>query len=86
MPADELGSTYSSKPVRFSQAIKPVGKEMDREQQKKTGSDEEETLEREHDSVNLSSGEKLPQKVTINENLAEDDDLIPGSHIDLTIG
>ena len=85
MPADDLGSLWSSKPVRFSQAIKSVGKEQDQESRKK-GQGSEEHPEREPDSVELSSNEEHVQPVKVNEHTAEDDELIPGSIIDVTIG
>ncbi len=85
MPADDLGSVWSSKPVRVSQAIKSVGKEMDREPKKKYR-DSQEHSERDLDSVELSSKEEPLQPVRVNEHPAENDALIPGSIVDLTIG
>jgi len=86
MPADELGSVWNSDPVRVSQSIKPVGKELDRE--KKEHEEEDESPEREHDSFELSSEheEQSEQLITINKRVKEDTELIPGSNLDVTIG
>ena len=68
MPADELGSIYSSDPVRVSQAIKPVGKELDRE--RKEHENEGDLPPREDDSVELSAEHESdkPQPLAIKEN------------------
>ena len=86
MPADELGSIWSSDPVRVSQSIKPVGKELDRE--KKRQQQESELPDREDDSVELTAveDETLAEQVTVNQHNSEDDGLIPGANIDVTIG
>ncbi len=87
MPADELGSVWNSDPVRIAQSIKPVGEEQDRE--KKRHEREQETPERSHDSVELSSEVEplvAPTIVVHEHEKSEDEELIPGSHIDVTVG
>ena len=87
MPADELGSVWNSDPVRVAQSIKQVGKELDREK-KEHNKEEEESPEREHDSFELSSEheEQSEQLITINKHISEENELIPGSNLDVTIG
>ena len=86
MPADELGSIWNSDPVRVTQSIKPAGEEQDREKEKEQP--ERELPERELDSVELSSGAepKIVPTIIVHEHPVEDEEIIPGSHIDLTIG
>ena len=87
MPADELGSVYSSDPVRIAQAVKHVGKEEDRDSKRKE-QQENQTPPREKDSVELSQ-EETPEPtppITINEHKKEDGTLIPGGNIDVTVG
>ncbi len=87
MPADELGGVWSSEPVRVTQAVKQVGKEQDRDQHKKNNQDTE-LPAREQDSVELTvaDDDQTIKAVTVNSPSPDNDDLIPGSNIDVTIG
>ena len=86
MSADELGSIWSSEPVRVTQAAKPVRKEHDSE--KKDHEDTAEPPEREPDSFELSSENEQDdgEQIEIHMHPSEGDELIPGSNFDVTIG
>ncbi len=86
MSADDLGSIWTSEPLRISQSIKHAGKELDRD---KTRQEEKREMpEREQDSVELSSENESQEEsqVIVHENTSEDDVLIPGKNLDITIG
>lgn len=89
MAADDLGSVWSSEPVRVAQSIKPVGKELDRERKKRK--EEQEELEREADTVELSGASESeespdqPKSVEVNPSKSNGSLDIPGGTIDVTV-
>ena len=85
--ADELGSVWTSEPLRISQSIKSVGKEMDRGQDEQA--EHQSPPEREEDRVELSS-ETEPgdvQNVTVRQHPDDHEVVeIAGRNIDVTVG
>lgn len=86
MPADNI---FNSDPVRITQSIKHVGKELDREKKEKKEA-EPELPEREHDSIELSTEAEtvveLQPAITVNEVHHGDTDQSPGINVDVTVG
>jgi len=85
MPADELGSVWSTEPVHVPQTVRRVGKEMDRDKQKEEH--DPQTPEREFDTVELTTEEEpeLKPAVTVHQHTAGEAELPAGSKIDLVV-
>lgn len=86
MTADEFGSVMSPESVRAPQAIENAGKGQERK--KKQKQEEPPPSKREEDSVHIESveGKKEFSSVKVNTHNPVEDDIIPGSNFDVTVG